>query len=79
MNAISKAANTSGAMRAARQIDELFGAWQTTVPSESDLAAIIDRETAAPEMLAALEAVMRFCPSFPGEVEVAVRKARGNQ
>jgi hypothetical protein len=52
---------------------EVFGGPEDEREANARLIAV------APEMLEALEAVMRFCPTYPGEVEVAVRKARGNQ
>lgn len=83
---MSTAAHTPGAMRAARlllpeeatriYVHGPYKAWMT----QSAVAEIIDRETAAPEMLEALEiALPRMLGPDRDKVQAAISKARTGQ
>ena len=72
--------NTPMAYRAANAITHIHR-FQMHLSDRDEIAEIIDRETAAPEMLAALERVVKFFEDqkfdAPDDVKDAIRKARG--
>jgi hypothetical protein len=95
MSTTTKAAHTPGAIRAAKAIfeDVVDQLKQQDIvikrgPNEGIWAEIIDRETAAPEMLEALKEILPLARMYyidkpleaaKTKVEAAIQKAKGGQ